>query len=428
MCPVRTVTYVSARLCFVAGAVRSRGNAPLVSYPASEEATNRLPLLPIRIIGREQTMMKLLDLGRQHRLLTIVGTGGIGKTTIAIAVAHRLATEYDDGPVFVDLSSLVDPAMVPAVLAATLGIPVASTDPIPSLCSYLIGKRALIVIDNCEHVVDAASRLIERLLQTAPQISIIATSREPLCLPGEKVHRLMPLGLPSEGSSITDAELLGYPATQLFVERAIASSDGFAFKDTDMPFVVEICRKVDGLPLAIELAAAAVEMFGIRDLAERLDNRFALLTRGHRTAIARQRTLRAVFDWSYDLLSEKEQTVFRRLSIFRAGFKPDAAKSVVASAEIEVAQVFDCLLALSEKSLVAIDVDGETVSCRLLESARAYAWEKAKEKGEQVALARRHAEHLIEILEADEAGSETRSNARQRHFQLLDDGRCPIGA
>jgi predicted ATPase len=371
-------------------------------------------------------MVKLLDLARQQRLLTIVGTGGIGKTTIAIAVAHRLANEYDDGSVFVDLSSLVDPAMVPAALASTLGIPVQSTDPISSLCSYLCGRRTLIVIDNCEHVVDTASRLIERLVQSAPLISIIATSREPLRLAGEKVHRLMPLGLPGEGSSITVPELLTCPATQLFVERAIAGSDSFAFKDTDIPFVVEICRKVDGLPLAIELAAAAVEMFGVRDLAARLDDRFSLLTRGHRTAIARQRTLRAVFDWSYDLLSEKEQAVFRRLSIFKAGFKPDAARSVVTSAEVQVASVFDCLLALAEKSLVAIDVDGETVSCRLLESARAYAWEKVMEKGEQVALARRHAEHLIQIFEAEEAGSETSSDAWQRHFQLLDDVRSAL--
>ena len=412
--------------CFVAAVARSRGKAPLVTCAASKDAINRLPLLPIRIIGREQTMVKLVDLARQQRLLTIVGIGGIGKTTIAIAVAHRLANEYDDGSVFVDLSSLVDPAMVPAALASTLGIPVQSTDPIPSLCSYLSDRRTLIVVDNCEHVVDTASRLIEHLVQSAPLISIIATSREPLRLAGEKVHRLMPLGLPGEGSSIAVPGLLTCPATQLFVERAIAGSDSFAFKDTDIPFVVEICRKVDGLPLAIELAAAAVEMFGVRDLAARLDDRFALLTRGHRTAIARQRTLRAVFDWSYDLLSEKEQTVFRRLSIFRAGFKPDAARSVVASAEVEGASVFDCLLALAEKSLVAIELDGETVSCRLLESARAYGWEKVKEKGEQVALARRHAEHLIQIFEAEEAGLETRSDAWQRHFQLLDDVRSAL--
>ena len=252
----------------------------------------------------------------QQRFLTIVGPGGIGKTTVAVAAAEALSGSYADGVWFVGLASLQDPALVPSAVSAVLGSPPGVGDPLSSLVASLRDKRALIILDNCEHVISAAAATAEAMLKAAPQVAILATSREPLRAEGEWLLRLPSLEVPPERSGLTAAEALSFPAVELFNERATATLDGFDLADADIPIALEICRRLDGVPLAIELAAAQVDVFGVRGLAARLDDRLAVLTRGRRTALPRQQTLRATIDWSYELLSASERRLLCRLAVF----------------------------------------------------------------------------------------------------------------
>jgi predicted ATPase len=322
------------------------------------EAGN-LPALLTRVVGRDGVISGLTQQLVRRRFLTIVGPGGIGKTTVAVDVADRVRASYSHGVWFVELASLSNPDLVPSVLCALLGITLSGVNPLSGLDAWLGDKHILIVLDSCEHVVGAIAALAEAILKAAPHASILATSREPLRAEGEWLHRLAPLDLPPEAkNSPTAAEALGYSAVELFNERATATTDSFVLEDAEVPVVLEICRRLDGVPLALELAAARVDTLGVGEVAAQLDDRFGVLTSGRRTALPRQQTLRATIDWSYDLLPEVEQAVLRRLAVFRGAFTTNAAAAIVTDERIAATDAVEGVANLAEKSLITTDITG----------------------------------------------------------------------
>ena len=266
-----------------------------------------------------------------RRFITIAGPGGIGKTTVALAVADQLSGAYRDGVWLVDLAPVADPRLAMSALASVLGVAIHSENPLPALISFLHNKEMLLLFDNCEHVVEVAAGMVEEIYRRAPNIHILATSREPLRAEGERVQRLLPLAVPNTIANITAKEALSFPAIQLFVERAAANSNAFTFVDADAPIVADICRRLDGIALAIELAAGSVDTFGINGLAVELDDRFRLLRRGRRTALPRHQTLGAMLDWSYEFLPKSERVVLRRLAVFGGRFILASAQAIVAT-------------------------------------------------------------------------------------------------
>jgi predicted ATPase/DNA-binding winged helix-turn-helix (wHTH) protein len=360
-----------------------------VPQPAAEPDSVPIPLT--RMIGRAPVVATLASRVPQRRFVTIVGPGGIGKTTVAMATADHLRASYPHGVYFIDLASIADPLLISATIASALGLATVSQDPLLSVIEFLKGKQMLITLDNCEHVIEAAAVVAEKLLRGASGVNVIATSREPLRAKGEWVLRLAPLELPPAGAALSADDALGFSAIQLFTERAMASLHTFELSDADVPTVADICHKLDGLPLAIELAAARVELFGIRGLAARLDDRLGLLTRGCRTAMPRQQTLRATLNWSYELLSRAEQIALRRLAVFAGVFDMQSASAMIADNEVHAANVLDVLTSLAAKSLVAALLAGEQVCYRLLNTSRVYALEKLEESHERDEIKRRHA-------------------------------------
>jgi predicted ATPase/DNA-binding winged helix-turn-helix (wHTH) protein len=360
--------------------------------PAGAPCMGNLPAPLATMVDRTQAINTLAARIPLRRFLTIVGPGGMGKTTVALAVAEKLAGAYQHGVVFVDLAVLEDPSLVARALAAALGLESVADDSIPAILTHLKHRSMLILLDNCEHVVDAAAGLAETVLRAAPKVHLLATSREPLRAGSEYVNRLQPLETPVSGVMLTCAEAMAFPAIQLFVERASASLDTFELQDTDIPFVVEICCRLDGNPLAIELAAARVDLFGLRGLAARLGDCLQLLTRGRRTAVPRHQTLRATLDWSYGLLSPAEQIVLRRLSLFSGGFDIEAANTVVSENGRSAVDIFDSLTNLVAKSLLTVDVTGEAALYCFPETTRAYAFGRLNESDEFVKIERLHAQ------------------------------------
>jgi predicted ATPase/class 3 adenylate cyclase/DNA-binding winged helix-turn-helix (wHTH) protein len=392
---------------FVAPVTREHARPETASQNGAAESNN-LPAPITRIIGRDEIIAALATQLARRRLLTIVGPGGIGKTTVAVAVANAAGASYKDGAWFVALASLADPDLVASALSTALGNPPSGADPLQWLTAWLRDKTALIVLDSCEHVIDAAAALAEAVLKAAPGVSILTTSREPLRAEGESLHRLAALELPSDSLDLA-AEALRYSAVQLFNERAMAAVDGFALAEADVPAVLEICRRLDGIPLALELAAARVGVFGVRDLAAHIDDRFRLLTAGRRTALPRHQTLGAALDWSYQLLHEEERRVLRRLSVFAGDFPLDPAVAI--AAEPGPSEVVDYIANLIGKSLVAADPRGDVAQYRLLDTTRLYAFEKLKSSGEFKEIARRHAEYYCAVFAPAEAESESRPQA-----------------
>ena len=336
------------------------------------------------------------------RFVSIVGPGGVGKTTVAISVAHALIDGFHDAVFFIDLAALTDPQLVPTAIASALGLMVQTQDPLVGLLAFIGDKKILLVLDSCEHVIGVAAALAERVVSEAPQAHILATSREALRVEGEHVHLLYSLDCPPEDAGLTAMEALRYPAAQLFMERAAASGYGAALSDIDAPIVARICRRLDGIALAIELAASRVGSLGIRGTAELLDNRFSLLWHGRRTALPRHETLNAMLDWSYSLLSEREKVVLCRLSVFVGDFTLQAAGSVASETEVDEADVIDAVASLVAKSLISTTVINESTYYRLLDTTRAYAAAKLAERGEADRIARRHAIFYSKFLEHDE--------------------------
>jgi predicted ATPase len=400
----RYVSNVAGRgYCFVAPITRSTATRTVpVTRASTTERVQKLPPRLTRMVGRDETVRALAQQLQAWRFVSIVGPGGVGKTTVAISVAHALVDGFHDAAFFIDLAALTDAKLVPTAIASALGFMVRTQDPVVSLLAFIGDRKILLVLDNCEHVIGVAAALAERVVSEAPQAHILATSREALRVEGEHVHLLYSLDCPPEDAGLTAPEALRYPATQLFMERAAASGYGGALSDIDAPIVARICRRLDGIALAIELAASRVGPVGIRGTAELLDNRFGLLWRGRRTALPRHETLNAMLDWSYSLLSEREKLVLCRLSVFVGNFTLQAAGSVASGAEMDDAEVIDAAVSLVAKSLISMTVINESTYYRLLETTRAYAATKLAERGEADRIARRHAMFYAEFLEHDE--------------------------
>jgi predicted ATPase len=332
------------------------------------------------------------------RFVSVVGPGGMGKTTVAVSVANALLDGFKGSAFFVDLGALTDPHLVPTAVASALGFMVGAQDPLVSLPAFLGDKKILLVLDNCEHVIGAAAALAERIVSAAPQTHILATSREALQVEGEHVHLLYSLDSPPEDAGLTAMEALKYPAAQLFMERAAGHCSELS--DGEALIVARICSRLDGIALAIELVASRVGSHGIRGTAELFDNRFKLLWHGRRTALPRHQTLNAMLDWSYNLLSEQEKLVLCSCRSSSANLRSPSACSVVS--ETEDTDITDALASLIAKSLAFTTTINGSTYYRLLDTTRAYAAAKLAARGEADQIARRHAISYSELLQHDE--------------------------
>lgn len=415
----RYISTLSGRgYCFVAPISRpSRGDdGPgeiAVSFPKAN-----LPGRLLRMVGRAEDTAALSALLTEKRFVTIAGTGGIGKTTVAVAVGHDLVGSFGGAVHFIDLGALSDPEQVAATVISVLGVSLHSEDLLSALVTYLADKRILLILDTCEHVIEAAADLAGRIFSTAPRVHLLATSREPLNVEGEHVYKLAPLACPPDGPGLTAAAAQGFPATQLFVERATASGARLDLDDADAAVVAGICRKLDGMPLAIELAAGRVASYGIQKTATLLSERLTLLWTGQRSAPPRQRTLQATLDWSYGLLSEFERRLLRRLAVFVGHFPIDAPLAVVTDTNIDETMVFGAFDSLVAKSMVAARPAGATMRYRLLDTTRAYALQLDVGEAEFADLAARHARYYLRWLEETGAEWPTLSSAAQRALHL----------
>lgn len=337
------------------------------------------------------------------RLVTLTGAGGVGKTRLALEAATGLRDDFVDGVSFIELAPLADPALVPQSITTTLGLKEQEGAPLETvLKDYLRDKNLLLILDNCEHILEACARLIEELLQGAPRLKILATSREPLGIIGESTYRVPSLSLPNSSDASLD-DISHSDAAKLFMDRAVAVKNDFAITQANALAVAQICQRLDGSPLAIELAATRVQIFSPEQIAARLNDRFRLLTGGSRTAVPRQQTLRAAMDWSYGLLSASERTLFQRLSVFASGWTYQAAESVCAGEGIESDAMVDLIGQLVSKSLVmAEEREGET-RYRMLETIRQYAREKLLDSGEGEHVRDRHLDFFQKLAEHGEA-------------------------
>jgi predicted ATPase/class 3 adenylate cyclase len=361
-------------------------------FPAlrSLEATpNNLPHPLTSFVGRETELAQVKDLLARSRLLTLLGVGGIGKTRLSLQVAADVIDHFPDGVWLVELATLHDPQLVPQAVASALQVKEAAGRPVlEALLRFLSTRRLLLVLDNCEHLLQACAELARQALQAAPHLSVLGSSREPLRVAGETIYQV---------PALAESE-----AASLFVDRASAAQPGFQASGDIAQAIATVCGRLDGIPLAIELAAARVRTFPVQKIAARLDDRFRLLTRGDRTALPRQQTLRALIDWSYELLTEDERAVFRRLAVFAGGFTLEAAEAVSAFGAVDNARVLDLATQLAEKSLLVAEPAAERY--RLLETVRQYARERLDESHEADAACSRHLAYYVALAEKARAG------------------------
>jgi diguanylate cyclase (GGDEF)-like protein len=362
---------------------------------------NNLPQQHTRLIGRIAEVSEIISLLEDGPLVTLTACGGAGKTRISVAIATELAATFPDGTWFVDLARVSDPAHIPGTIGALFGLEISPGESAANgLARGLAGKSLLLVFDNCEHVLEATAQIATALLHGCQDVRILATSREPLGIRGETVYRLPLLSVPPPDVPVDAVRAADYDAVALFVERAKAVKRDFRMTDDSAATISSICRQLDGIALAIELAAARVVVLSVGEIAERLSERFRLLRGGDRTALPRQQTMRALVDWSYDLLSLEEQLVFRRLSVFVGGWTLEAMSEICAGAELDEDDILDLLGGLVRKSLVVDTIDDSTSRYRLLESVREYAGEKLKADPENDELHRRHAEYFLRCAKA----------------------------
>lgn len=364
---------------------------------------HNLPLPLSTFVGRKDQLVEVAALLRGARLVTLTGPPGVGKTRLALETAVHSANGYSDGAWLIELAGIGDPALVDSAAAAALVVREQPGRPVlDTLVARLARQRLLLVLDNCEHVVSACAQLAEALLRACPGVSILATSQEALVIPGERCWRVPSLSVPTASGTGASGDHARSEAVLLFCERARAMTPNFVLGDEIAPAVVEICRRLDGIPLAIELAAARSQMLSPQEIAGRLSERFDLLTGGSRTALGRQQTLRAALDWSYELLTAPEQALLRRLSVFAGGFNLTAAEKVCVGQPLERGEVFDLLARLVAKSLVMSEPFGPQARYRLLETIREYARARLVESGEAADSRTDHADWCLEVAEEAE--------------------------
>jgi predicted ATPase/DNA-binding winged helix-turn-helix (wHTH) protein len=402
---------------------------PLPGEPAHKiGAGHAIPASVVRMIGRDAEVAAIVSLVVMHRFVTIVGTGGVGKSTIAVSVANALKAKFADGARLVDLAAAVTSDQVVAAFASALGVSISPADPNGSLSGYLKPRQMLLVIDNCEQVADVLAPIIEAVTAAAPRTSLIATSREPLRVGEERLFQLSTLAVPDAGQSISLDEAMSYPSIQLFVERATATSDAFELAASDVANVSRLCRRLDGIPLAIELAAARMDVLSVSGLVARLDGELTFLSQGLRTARPSHQALGALLDWSYEALSYTEKLVFARLSVFRSAFTTDSAIAVCSGDDIAEMEVFAALAGLAAKSLMETNVGGETVYHRLLDTTRSYASAKLGHSEAALSLRARHAQHHLSLLQQSETDwdTSTRQSWLGAYGHLVDDVRAAL--
>jgi predicted ATPase len=407
----------------VGAGAAAASQTPAVGQEADVGPHRRMPTPTLRLIGREDELAQLGQALTRHRMVTLVGPGGAGKTSLALAAAHELSGHFDQHVHLARLATVSNPADVPLAVADALGVPLDGADPNNAvrarLLAYLSSRRALLVLDNCEHVIDAVATLVDAVISSAAQVTVLATSREALAVPGEVQVSVAPLAVPPEGTA--GGRVLEYPAAALFVERASAVRADLNLSEDHLLALAQVCRQLDGMPLALELAAARTSSLSLPELSDRLSDRFGLLTSGPRTAEARQRTLRATVDWSHALLSDTERRVFRRLAVFQGGWTLDAAEAVVApeasvGADPGTGQVFDVLDHLVNRSMVVLE-PGSPSRYRMLETLRQYALEQLHTFQEGQEAAARHAAFFVRF--AEQAEQSLRGHGQRSALQRL---------
>jgi predicted ATPase/DNA-binding CsgD family transcriptional regulator len=364
---------------------------------------HNLPLQVTRFFGRETEISQLKTRLSEHRLVTLTGSGGVGKTRLSLRVAEEVMADFPDGVWFVVLAPLSDPALVPQQVAASLSLRDEPGTPIfETLVHFLLGRQVLLVLDNCEHMLVACAQLADALVRACPRVKLLASSREPLGVAGEAVVLVPSLPFPKPAESLTPEQLGGYASVSLFVDRAHLVVPDYQVGTHNAAALARICQRLDGIPLALEMAAGRLRLLNTEALAARLDDAFRLLTGGSRSALPRQQTLRAVIDWSYDLLSLDERRLLQRLSVFAGGCTLEAAEEVCSGEGLEAVQVLELLASLVEKSMVVADRrhDAET-RYRLLEIVRQYASEKLREAGDSERLHTRHRDYFLRYVETN---------------------------
>jgi non-specific serine/threonine protein kinase len=369
-------------------------------HPTAQAASHNMPAQLTSFIGRKCEMEAVMALLGEARLVTLSGPGGCGKTRLAYQTALRMLGAYPDGVWVAELAPLVDAALIPLVVASALKMGQPS-DPaiLEALSRHLHSKRLLLVLDNCEHLIDGCANLAESLAQTCPELTLLATSREPLAIAGEHIYAVPSLGLPDQLNDASPDHVAASEAARLLIERVVAAQPRFTLSTQNAPAVARICRQLDGMPLALEMVASLSRSVPVEQIADRLDDRFAVLTQGTRTALPRHQTLRAVIDWSHNLLFVHERILFRRLAIFRGGFTLEAVEGVCADDRLDRSRVLEILVRLVDKSLVSMEAHNGAARYSLLETIREYAREKLSEAGENDALQRRHMEWYVSQID-----------------------------
>lgn len=369
---------------------------------------NNLPVQLTTFVGRESVVEQVKNLFRQTHLLTLVGSGGSGKTRLALQVAADMIDEFDNGVYVAELAPVFDPSLiVQTILNALERKEESGKTPKESLTEFLKDKNMMIILDNCEHLIDECAVVVELLLSKCGKLKIFATSREALNCSGEQTYRVPSLSLPDISANLNADILTQYESVRLFIDRAVAVNPDFNVNNSNAPSLAEICARLDGIPLAIELAAARTKILSVEKICERLDDRFNLLTGGKRTALPRQQTLKALVDWSYELLSDREQILWNRLSVFNGGWTLEAAEEICCDDDLGKEKILDLLHLLAEKSVIVYEEDKERF--RILESLKQYGKDKLNETNETVEFLSRHLKYFMEVSETAEpnlSGSE----------------------
>src|SRR4030095_3290896 len=371
---------------------------PLITLDARH---NNLPVQLTSFIGRKVEIEKIKALLKNSHLLTLTGPGGVGKTRLSLQAAADIIDDFANGVWFVDLAPLIDSVLLPQEILKELGVKEETKKSLEeTLNSFLKDKEILLIFDNCEHLIESCAILTEKLLKACPKMKIIATSREALKCTGEQTFTILSLGIPNPKEEISLERLVQYESVRLFIERALTVNPQFRVNNENSAALAGICSQLDGIPLAIELAAARTKVLSVEKIYERLNNRFSLLTAGNRTALPRQQTLKALIDWSYDLLSEQEKILWGRLSVFNDGWTLESAEYICSDDKVKSDEVFDILSSLVEKSIIIFDEENERYT--ILETLKQYGEEKLKEANETNDIFLKHLNYFMELSESAE--------------------------